>query len=838
MSIPIIDQLRPLGDFPAVDASDVQAGNQRLSTVLSNTPSTAYVDSVVENKVDKVEGKGLSTNDYTTAEKNKLSGIEANANNYVHPTTAGNKHIPSGGSAGKILGWKADGEAQWVVDQNTQYSDATTSVHGLMSVDDKIKLNGIEAQANKTIISTSIPDTPTNDTVPSMKLVDDTYAQNSDLISGLASKADTSTVSDLAYRLDADETIIGAQSARIDAIVALPDGSTTADAELVDIRTKADGTTASSAGTAVREQVTELNSRMDHAAEFNISNTTVKTIADADMNGVPTAEIVDGKVVYTHSGTGNNWWKITFAPSEIISNKIRLDTTLESLTGKIRLYLMAKISGTNTYDYIKINDIDTIGESSFVFDLAAAKSEKNLDYSVNAYILYANQTPTVSAVFTKADVIDYESSIEGKLGEIISSLDDHDSLLNEKINGIVNNLAPLPIYDPTIKTMSDAHLNGHATYENGKITYTHSGSGNDWWEIEFNPSDISTNFLRVDLTIDSLTGGIRVYLFASDKNGTYSYIPLELIETTGSRRIIVDLNYYVVYNDMDLSRTAKILFANYGNEVTAVFSKADLKIHMTDSEGALGTILNDLENKIESSSYQKSDETISKLADNNGNAYVLQIVNNSIAMIPVIPNKALFIGNSLLLGFTEFGMAASDNHNDYYYHINSYILDKNANYTSEKLSGTAYEDCTSESQQNDWLNNTLLPYLDNTLNLVFVQIGDNVNTSEKKTAFATGADKLVKFIRTNAPNARIIWIAEWYSTAEKQSIISEACRKYSAVFVDISDLPSIAGNKAAIGDVITHPDGTTETISSSGVASHPSSQGMKQIADRIIKKAF
>ena len=52
MSIPIIDQLRPLGNFPAVDASDVQAGNERLSTVLSNTPSTAYVDSVVESKPD------------------------------------------------------------------------------------------------------------------------------------------------------------------------------------------------------------------------------------------------------------------------------------------------------------------------------------------------------------------------------------------------------------------------------------------------------------------------------------------------------------------------------------------------------------------------------------------------------------------------------------------------------------------------------------------------------------------------------------------------------------------------------------------------------------------
>lgn len=34
----------------------------------------------LKNKVDKVSGKQLSTNDYTTADKNKLSGIQAQAN--------------------------------------------------------------------------------------------------------------------------------------------------------------------------------------------------------------------------------------------------------------------------------------------------------------------------------------------------------------------------------------------------------------------------------------------------------------------------------------------------------------------------------------------------------------------------------------------------------------------------------------------------------------------------------------------------------------------------------------------------------------------------------------
>ena len=41
----------------------------------------------LDGKVDKEPGKGLSTEDYTTIEKNKLAGIEAGANNYTHPAT-------------------------------------------------------------------------------------------------------------------------------------------------------------------------------------------------------------------------------------------------------------------------------------------------------------------------------------------------------------------------------------------------------------------------------------------------------------------------------------------------------------------------------------------------------------------------------------------------------------------------------------------------------------------------------------------------------------------------------------------------------------------------------
>ena len=67
----------------------------------------------LEGKVDKELGKGLSEANYTKTEKEKLSTIANNANNYVHPTTSGNKHIPSGGADGQLLSYNSDGTAQW-----------------------------------------------------------------------------------------------------------------------------------------------------------------------------------------------------------------------------------------------------------------------------------------------------------------------------------------------------------------------------------------------------------------------------------------------------------------------------------------------------------------------------------------------------------------------------------------------------------------------------------------------------------------------------------------------------------------------------------------------------
>lgn len=103
----------------------------------------AEMNEKLKTKVSVESGKGLSTNDYTTAEKNKLAGIAAGANAYAHPSSH---------PATMII---EDSTHRFVTDvEKSNWNGkapkdvATTSANGLMAAADKVKLNGIANNAN------------------------------------------------------------------------------------------------------------------------------------------------------------------------------------------------------------------------------------------------------------------------------------------------------------------------------------------------------------------------------------------------------------------------------------------------------------------------------------------------------------------------------------------------------------------------------------------------------------------------------------------------------------------------------------------------------------------
>lgn len=61
---------------------------KELADAMGNDPNfAATITNKLSGKVDKITGKGLSTEDFTTALLNKLNGIAVGANAYIHPST-------------------------------------------------------------------------------------------------------------------------------------------------------------------------------------------------------------------------------------------------------------------------------------------------------------------------------------------------------------------------------------------------------------------------------------------------------------------------------------------------------------------------------------------------------------------------------------------------------------------------------------------------------------------------------------------------------------------------------------------------------------------------------
>lgn len=95
-----LDTLKELADAIESSKSVEEALNKAIGTKASETDLSSHTSdttkhitsdertkwNTVSNKVDKISGKVLSSNDYTTVEKNKLAGISEGANKYIHPT--------------------------------------------------------------------------------------------------------------------------------------------------------------------------------------------------------------------------------------------------------------------------------------------------------------------------------------------------------------------------------------------------------------------------------------------------------------------------------------------------------------------------------------------------------------------------------------------------------------------------------------------------------------------------------------------------------------------------------------------------------------------------------
>ena len=96
-------------------------GTFGLPSYTTNTDTQLTATEVRAN----LSGTGLIGYDNTTGV------ISTTANNYVHPTGAGNKHIPTGGASGQFLRYTSSGTAVWATPGYTTNTDVNVSVANL-----------------------------------------------------------------------------------------------------------------------------------------------------------------------------------------------------------------------------------------------------------------------------------------------------------------------------------------------------------------------------------------------------------------------------------------------------------------------------------------------------------------------------------------------------------------------------------------------------------------------------------------------------------------------------------------------------------------------------------
>ena len=184
---------------------------------------------------------------------------------------------------------------------------------GIISVDNELNLNSVNPISNHAVTAKfnenddSISELTQNLTSADTRLTTAVDYLNTALSNERLAReaADTLNNNAIAAETTARQAADSALSARIDNIASLPEGSTSGDAELADIRVGANGVTYASAGDAVRDQIDLIDDDID---SFTTRIDNLFSIYPQTVNGVTITVDEDGTV--TLNGTASGYVRV------------------------------------------------------------------------------------------------------------------------------------------------------------------------------------------------------------------------------------------------------------------------------------------------------------------------------------------------------------------------------------------------------------------------------------------------------------------------------------------------------------------------------------------------
>ena len=206
----------------------------------------------------------------------------------------------------------------------------------------------------------------------------------------------------------------------------------------------------------------------------------------------------------------------------------------------------------------------------------------------------------------------------------------------------------------------------------------------------------------------------------------------------------------------------------------------------------------------------------------------------------------LAIGNSITMHPRQsywpdaMGMGATLPQNDYYHLVSASLAAACAAqgraYNSAAFNYAIWEINYGKRAEVLYL---LDPYLSAELELVTIQLGENAIPDPN--GFAADFPALIQYIRTKAPNAKIVLIGNFWNNAVEETVKRQCAQAYGLSYVDLSAVSvdpyiTTVSSPYTFGNELAYDaNGVGHHCNKDAVAQHPNNKGMQYIAQCVLQ---